>query len=54
MDGDLAMGDFYLAEQLHMTVEQMHEHLSNWEYVAWRAFNAVRNAKAEVAAKSGG
>lgn len=31
-----------------MSVEHMQGTMSNWEYVAWKAFNVYRNAKAEM------
>lgn len=35
--------DFALAEALGMTVEYMQEHISNQEYLKWRAFYVYRD-----------
>ena len=51
MDGRLDPFDFTLAEQLHMTVADMRERMSNQEYLQWRAFYVWRNAQQELDAK---
>jgi hypothetical protein len=44
MLGEADSFDYVLAEQLHMTVEDMQQRVSNQEYVKWQAFHTYRNA----------
>lgn len=48
--------DYWLAEKLGRTVEEMRRTISNREYLEWRAYVVWKNAKEELelkAAKSG-
>lgn len=51
MEGTLDSFDFILAESLHMTVQQIHNDMSNLEYVQWRAFYNYRAAMQDFEAK---
>lgn len=51
MEGELDPLDFVLAENLHMTVEALHDQMSNREYLAWRAFLTWRQAMRAFEAK---
>lgn len=44
MEGELDPFDYLLAEKLGATIEEMHDRLSNREYLAWRAFYVYRDA----------
>lgn len=48
MEGDLDVFDFQLAENLHMSLEQV-GNLSNREHIAWRAFYVYRAAMRDMA-----
>lgn len=43
--------DYWLAETLHRTVEEMRHTISNREYLEWRAYVIWRNAKEEMERK---
>lgn len=49
MEGDLEAFDFVLAQDLHMTVEEMQRRMSNREYLAWKAFYVYREAQGRLA-----
>lgn len=51
MEGELDPFDFVLAEQLHCTVEELYDRMSNSEYHRWRAFYTWRQAMAELEAQ---
>lgn len=49
--------DYWLAETLHRTVEEVRQTISNAEYLEWRAYLVWRNAQQDLevkAAKNGG
>lgn len=54
MEEELDPFDFVLAENLGMTIEELHARMSNREYLAWRAFAVYRNAMREMEAKKRG
>src|SRR2546430_3315296 len=47
LEGELDPFDFALAEDLHMTLDELVERISNREYLAWRAFYVWRNNEQE-------
>lgn len=49
MLGDLDPFDFVLAEQLHMTIDEMNNRLSNQEYLQWRAYYIYRAEMGKMA-----
>jgi hypothetical protein len=49
MEEEIETFDFALAEGLHMTIEEMHNRLSNREYLAWRAFYNYREGQRQLA-----
>lgn len=47
MEGDDEPFDYVLAENLHMTVDQMRSIITNDEWLRWKAFYVYRAAQLE-------
>lgn len=49
-DEDLEFS-FYLADRLKMTVEEMHERMTNLEFLQWKVFHSRKAQREQLAAK---